>query len=206
MAQQTIGIGAAANDGTGDDLRSAGAKINANFTELYGWGDHGAAGYLTSVDWTDLTGVPATFPPEAHGHAIIEIIGLQGVLDTKAATASLAAVALSGAYADLVGVPATFAPSAHTHTLSEITDAAAALDARDTANRARSNHTGTQAASTISDFAAASDARIAASDKVSSDPTGVTGALAITNMIRLSQAQYDAISTPDAATFYVITG
>lgn len=36
MAQQTIGIGSAANDGTGDDLRTAGGKINANFTELYG--------------------------------------------------------------------------------------------------------------------------------------------------------------------------
>ncbi len=35
MAKQTIGIGSAANDGTGDDLRAAGGKINANFTELY---------------------------------------------------------------------------------------------------------------------------------------------------------------------------
>ena len=36
MAQQTIGIGSSANDGTGDPLRSAFTKINANFTELYG--------------------------------------------------------------------------------------------------------------------------------------------------------------------------
>jgi len=36
MAKQTIGIGSAANDGTGDDLRTAGEKINDNFTELYG--------------------------------------------------------------------------------------------------------------------------------------------------------------------------
>ena len=35
MAQQTINIGATANDGTGDSLRTAGPKINANFTELY---------------------------------------------------------------------------------------------------------------------------------------------------------------------------
>ena len=35
MTMQTIGIGSAANDGTGDTLRSAGTKINANFTELY---------------------------------------------------------------------------------------------------------------------------------------------------------------------------
>lgn len=35
MAKQTINTGSAANDGTGDTLRQAGAKINANFTELY---------------------------------------------------------------------------------------------------------------------------------------------------------------------------
>jgi len=35
MAQQTINIGAIANDNTGDTLRGAGEKINDNFTELY---------------------------------------------------------------------------------------------------------------------------------------------------------------------------
>lgn len=35
MAQQLINVGATANDGTGDDLRTGGQKINANFTELY---------------------------------------------------------------------------------------------------------------------------------------------------------------------------
>lgn len=39
---------------------------------------------------------------------------------------------------------------------------------------------------------------------VGSDPTGVTGADAITNMMSLTQAEYNAIGTPDAATFYVI--
>jgi len=35
MAQQTIGIGTSANDGTGDALRDAMDKCNDNFTELY---------------------------------------------------------------------------------------------------------------------------------------------------------------------------
>lgn len=35
MAKQTIDIGSAANDGTGDDLRTGAVKINDNFTELY---------------------------------------------------------------------------------------------------------------------------------------------------------------------------
>jgi len=35
MSQQTIGIGTIADDGTGDTLRTAGGKLNSNFTELY---------------------------------------------------------------------------------------------------------------------------------------------------------------------------
>lgn len=35
MTRQNIGIGSSANDGTGDTLRQAGSKINANFTEVY---------------------------------------------------------------------------------------------------------------------------------------------------------------------------
>jgi hypothetical protein len=39
MAKQSINIGTAANDGTGDPLRTAFDKINDNFTELYGADD-----------------------------------------------------------------------------------------------------------------------------------------------------------------------
>ena len=35
MAQQVIGLGTSANDGTGDPLRTAFNKINENFTEIY---------------------------------------------------------------------------------------------------------------------------------------------------------------------------
>jgi len=43
MAQDTIDLGSAANDGTGDNLRAGGTKTNDNFTELYqvaGWGNY----------------------------------------------------------------------------------------------------------------------------------------------------------------------
>jgi hypothetical protein len=40
---------------------------------------------------------------------------------------------------------------------------------------------------------------------IKSNPTGVTGADAISNIISLTQAEYDAIATPDAATLYIIT-
>jgi hypothetical protein len=35
MAQQTINLGASANDGTGDPVRTAFSKVNTNTTELY---------------------------------------------------------------------------------------------------------------------------------------------------------------------------
>ena len=41
---------------------------------------------------------------------------------------------------------------------------------------------------------------------VQSNTTGITGADQITNMVSLTQAEYDAIDTPDASTLYVITG
>ena len=36
MAKQTVNIGSAANDGTGDPLRTAFDKLNDNFDEVYG--------------------------------------------------------------------------------------------------------------------------------------------------------------------------
>lgn len=52
-------------------------------------------------------------------------------------------------------------------------------------------------------FCAGDDSRF--SGKVSSDITGITGAVAISNIVKLTQAQYDAI-TPNATTLYVIVG
>ena len=51
MAKSAIGVGSAANDGTGDDLRSGAIKINANFDEIYG-----ALGTGTALS----TGISAT--------------------------------------------------------------------------------------------------------------------------------------------------
>lgn len=48
MAKQTINIGTTANDGTGDQLRSAFDKINDNFTELY-TDDAGDVGSITAT-------------------------------------------------------------------------------------------------------------------------------------------------------------
>lgn len=55
MAQQSINLGISANDGTGDPLRTAGQKINENFTELYSSLSNVVAGI-----WASLTGTYAS--------------------------------------------------------------------------------------------------------------------------------------------------
>ena len=63
-------------------------------------------------------------------------------------------------------------------------------------------------ASSVTASLALADSSVQPSDIaefVPSDPTGVTGADAITNMMSLTQAEYDAI-TPGASTLYLISG
>jgi hypothetical protein len=92
----------------------------------------------------------------------------------------------------------------------------------------RANHTGTQAAATITDFATEAakygpvtsvagktgavtlgTADISGLDTllaktVYSDGAGISGATTISNIVALTQAAYDAIVTPQATTLYVI--
>jgi len=87
MAQQTINIGAAANDGTGDPIRSAFTKVNSNFTELYEHdannvlpGQTGNSGkYLTTdgtstswgtIDYANLVNKPTLQPVDTATAAI----------------------------------------------------------------------------------------------------------------------------------------
>ena len=54
MAYQSLGLGSSANDGTGDDLRTGGDKINDNFVELYTkLGNGSALSNLTFPTGTD---------------------------------------------------------------------------------------------------------------------------------------------------------
>lgn len=68
-------------------------------------GQHGA--YYRA--WSNLTGVPAAFPPTAHGHAWGDISGVP-------ATASRWPT-----FAEVTDKPATYPPSGHGHAASEIT-------------------------------------------------------------------------------------
>ena len=60
MAYQALGLGSSANDGTGDDLRTGGDKINDNFVEIYTKLGTGTA--LTSGISADATNVTLTAP------------------------------------------------------------------------------------------------------------------------------------------------
>ena len=59
MTRQNINVGSSANDGTGDTLRSAGTKINANFKELYTQlgGDSSTLSTLVKLIDSSSTGV-----------------------------------------------------------------------------------------------------------------------------------------------------
>jgi hypothetical protein len=98
MAQQTINIGAAPNDGTGDKLRVAGDKINDNFTELY-------AGKANT----------------SHAHDIASVTGLSDALAAKAAS-SQAEEQISGFIASPSDKSYTIAlKMAHGGTITETT-------------------------------------------------------------------------------------
>lgn len=58
MAQQTINVGVAPNDGTGDPLQTAFTKSNANFTELYARPSVAECGRLEYVSATALSFKP----------------------------------------------------------------------------------------------------------------------------------------------------
>jgi hypothetical protein len=66
MAQQTINIGAVANDGTGDPLRDAFDKANDNFTELYSAIATATAGLVDIKGGTDCSANP-NFPAASKG-------------------------------------------------------------------------------------------------------------------------------------------
>lgn len=55
MSKQTIGIGASAGDGTGDSLRAGGAKINANFDELYLGANLASVPDGQAIGWSDAS-------------------------------------------------------------------------------------------------------------------------------------------------------
>lgn len=127
-----------------------------------------------SVAWNDITGKPSTFTPSAHSHVIADVTGLQTALDGKQASGSYAAASHTHIIADVTGLQTaldgkqaagSYQPLATvlTNTTAAFTTAQetklAGVAAGATANSSdatlldRANHTGTQAAATITGLA-----------------------------------------------------
>lgn len=70
-------------------------------------GSYADPGWLTSLAWAKLTGVPTTFAPAPHQHGDADLLALS--------------------WSKLTGVPATFTPSAHVHAAADITSGVMAV-------------------------------------------------------------------------------
>jgi hypothetical protein len=112
-------------------------------------GPAGPAGAPGATNYTQLTNVPSTFPPSAHGHTIADVIGLQTALDGKQASGSYATLVggkvpesqlppIVTTWEGLTGKPSTFPPSTHSHVIADVTGLQTAID-----GKAASSHTHT---------------------------------------------------------------
>jgi len=79
MTQLTINLGSYANDGTGDDLRTAFTKVNTNFTDLYS--------QITNINGTNLGSGQGIFVADTTGVLQFKsITGSNGITVTSTAT------------------------------------------------------------------------------------------------------------------------
>ncbi len=99
MAQQTINVGTAPNDGTGDDLRAGATKTNANFTELYAGKAEASHVHPTS----DVTGLDAALAGKAetsHTHTASSVTDFSEAVDDRVAALLVAGANITLTYDD----------------------------------------------------------------------------------------------------------
>ena len=98
MTQQVINIGTAANDGTGDPLRTAFNKINTNFTEIYA---KGASGSNLDISENEISATNSNgnveLVPNGAGHVVV-------VDDTFVINSSNTPTSNVGATGDIAGM------------------------------------------------------------------------------------------------------
>jgi hypothetical protein len=132
MAKQTINVGASANDGTGDNLRSAGQKINANFTELYDFNTGIAEIIDDRVSALLVAGSNITLTyNDAAGTLTIDAAGGSGSGSASTTTFTpVGGISATNVQAAIAELDTEKAPTVHTHIASNITDFAEAVDDR----------------------------------------------------------------------------
>ena len=84
MAKQTIQLGTTPNDGTGDNLRVGGDKINDNFTELYDAKRFGIYDYDNTVSAQSYVATPIVLQNNGAGANTYKntLIGVTDIYDT----------------------------------------------------------------------------------------------------------------------------
>lgn len=189
MAKSVINTGTVANDGTGDTLRAAGVKINDNFSELYQALGTGSAITLTSsvAELNILDGATLSTTELNYVDGVTSAIQTQ--LDAKAATASLATVATSGAYSDLSGTPTI--PTASSLSVDDLITLSGVAEG--------SANLGTFTGTTIADNQTVKQALQSLETAVEGKQASITTVLTLT-------ASTSAPSSPAAGTFAVADG
>ena len=168
-------------------LSSVDAEITTtkvgNWDTAYGWGDHSTQGYLTSYTETNDLSASVTWTniPDANVP--------QSAVTQHQAALSITESQISDLQSYLTSYTETNDLTASV-TWTNIPDANVPSSAV-TQHQANLSITESQ----ISDLGS----------YVESDTTGITGADQVTNMVSLTQAEYDAI-TPNASTVYIIVG
>ncbi|MGG6241862.1 hypothetical protein ACQ4N7_24830 [Nodosilinea sp. AN01ver1] len=195
MSSTLINVGTEANDGTGDPPRTAFSKVNANFQGI----DQALVATETTAQLNDrdtanraranhtgtqTTSTIANFASEAAAAAPVQsVAGKTGEVLLAKADVGLGQAdntsdidkPLSTATEAALGQLASSTQAALDQKLEAGDIAAfetnAQLDARDTANRARANHTGAQAISTVTGLQTALNAKLEASAIASFETT-----------------------------------
>lgn len=143
------------------------------------------ASYIELADitpvWSVISGKPSEFTPASHTHGNITNAGAIG------GTANLPLITTTSG----VVTTGTFGSSANSFCQG---NDARLSDARTPTAHKASHSTGGSDALSPSDIGAPA-----------SNPAGITGADAITNIVSLTQAEYDALGSKNASTLYVIT-
>jgi hypothetical protein len=86
-----------------------------------------------AVAWADVTGKPATFPPESHTHPTSAVTGLDTALSGKASTTHTHSISdTTGLQTALDGKQAagSYAAATHTHATSDVTGLDTALSGK----------------------------------------------------------------------------
>jgi len=173
-----------ANNGDGDAVVLG--ELRPFNTNSYQLGDQlyvGAGGALVAT-------IPASGEVQQVGSVVRVNVNTGTILVNTGA--AMARVGFTGAYGDLSGRPPLGTAAA-----ASTSDFAPAAEGVTNGNS--HNHDGGDGAQI------AYGSLSGLPPVVLSDPTGIAGADAVTNIVSLTQAEYDAIATPSATTLYVIT-